>query len=460
MNTREIIADRAFPLLKARVLADTGLHYYEDRDDEIADRIGRRLEATGAPDCAAYMELLDRSAAGRDETDALIAEFAIGETYFFRHREQFAALREGVFPELLARNRGRRSLRIWSAGCATGAEPYSVSILLRTQMAGETAGWDISILGTDINRAFLARAAEGSYGKWAFRDGAEAIMDCCFRHEGARWIVRPEFRQGVSFRYHNLVSDPPPSATPEGEGFDLVLCRNVLIYFQRETVHEVASKLYSSLAEGGWLVVGHAEPNTEVFRHFRTEFVAGLTFYRKLTGEPAVSQPAVKPQPQPPHPPGVKARPRPATAAPPPAVEAPRPPQRPAGLAEVRILADRGLWDEAAAECRRLLDTEGLNPAAHFTMALIHEHRGQAGDAERALRAAIYLDRAFAIAHYHLGLLLQKRGAVKEARRAFQNVLDVLVHAQPDEPVPHGDGVSAAELREMAATRLKLLESA
>ena len=122
----------------------------------------------GAHDCASYLDLLRDPFRGPSELDELIAEVTIGETYFFRHREHFDALRDLVLPDLIVRNRATRRLRIWSAGCADGPEPYSLAILLKREMAGQLPGWDVTIVGTDINRLSLARAREGKFEEWAF----------------------------------------------------------------------------------------------------------------------------------------------------------------------------------------------------------------------------------------------------------------------------------------------------
>ena len=116
--------------------------------------------------------------------DALIEEVTIGETYFFRHREHFDALRDLVLPDLIARNAGQRRLRIWCAGCADGAEPYSLSILLRRELAHLLFGWEVSILGTDINRQCLAIAREGRFEEWSLRSTSEDVKQACFAEKG------------------------------------------------------------------------------------------------------------------------------------------------------------------------------------------------------------------------------------------------------------------------------------
>ena len=133
--------------------------------------------------------------------DLLVGELTIGETYFFRHTEQFDALREQIVPEILARNRSSRCLRIWSAGCSIGAEPYSVSILLRTCFQAELQDWDVSIVATDLNVEFLALAQAGAFDEWAFRGTPPDLKQRCFKQVGKKWLLLvPKFRKGVSFR--------------------------------------------------------------------------------------------------------------------------------------------------------------------------------------------------------------------------------------------------------------------
>src|SRR5438270_533851 len=151
MTAAPLSMDPDYLRLKGHVIAATGLAYYADKDADLGARLARRLQARGRPDCGSYLDLLTGGSEGEAELDALIADLTIGETFFFRHREVFDALRDIVLPDLIERNRASRQLRIWSAGCSTGAEPYSVSILLRRDLAARLEGWDVTLVGTDIN---------------------------------------------------------------------------------------------------------------------------------------------------------------------------------------------------------------------------------------------------------------------------------------------------------------------
>jgi chemotaxis protein methyltransferase CheR len=450
MTVARILADPDYADLKRYILEHTGLDYYLDKDEDLASRLGRRLAAQHMEELRSYRRLLEPPRAGASEMDGLVGELTIGETYFFRQREHFDFLRDRIFPELLERNGASRSIRVWSAGCATGAEPYSVAMLLRLDLAPRVEGWDIPILGTDINVEFLARARQARYDHWAFREVPEHLKARCFRKDGRQWVLRPEFREGVSFEYHNLASGPP---SPNGARFDVILCRNVTIYFGPAMVRRVVANFHEALAEGGWLLVGHAEPNAETFARFTTVSESGTTAYRKLPPPPRIAPSEVAPYPVP-LPKLPPRRARPAAARPPFAPVAP--PDPVATVDDARALADRGEWSAAAALCRRLIASDSLNAAAHFTLGLILEHERAMPEAERCLRRAIYLNRAFALAHYHLGICLQQ-GSPAQAGKAFENVLRLLHGRAPDEVVEHGDGITVNELKDLAKMHLEVL---
>lgn len=499
-SAASILADPFYPLLKQAVLDHTGLGYYSSKDDDLSARLARRMIARRAPGCGTYLRMMEDAA----EMNLLVAELTIGETYFFRHAEQFEALREAVIPELLERNRGLRRLRIWSAGCANGAEPYSLALLLWEHFGAALAGWDVRIVGTDINETSLCRARAARFNQWAFREAPAGFAERYFERVGKDWVLRREFTPWVSFCRQNLAKDPPPFGE-NCEPADLILCRNVMIYFSQQILVQTTARLWNALAPGGWLMVGHSEPNQEIFKAFRTVLIEGQTAYQKpgsaVGGRAPAKRCALPAQPfetaaaagaahvavaaaaasasgaakevQA----ATAARRLPFRARPP----APSPSGVPAAfagwasetaasvasrtspgsdLADVRRLADSGKWQEAAQRCSALLASCTLDAAAYFTYALILEYSGRAADVQAALEHAIYLDRGFALAHYHLGLCLYRSRSFRRARRYFQNVIDLLRGRGAAEPVAHGDGITAAELAELARLHLALVEHA
>ncbi|WP_254434893.1 protein-glutamate O-methyltransferase CheR [Magnetospirillum sp. UT-4] len=461
-----LVADPFFPRLKALVIETTGMAFYADKDDDLAAIVSARMAEIGAGNCLRYLDLICDPERGGAEMDALVAELTIGETYFFRHKEQFDALRDLILPDVLARNAPFRRLRIWSAGCATGPEPYSLAIMLRREFGAQIAGWHVAIVGTDINQKFLARAREGRYDEWAFRAVPDDLRRDCFEKVGRQWVIRPEYKSFVTFQYHNLIRNRFPSLVDNIAAFDIVICRNVIIYFSPETVRELVPCFRESLIDGGWLVMGHAEPNQELFRSFRTVNAPGAVLYQRLDNprtEPAppaaIVRPAPPPPPPPPPPPQArlpKALPTRAPSSPaplsPPLPVSPRP--APPALDRVRELADLGRWEEALAACDGLIATDALDAGAHFLRALIVEQMGDLGACETALRRTIYLDRQAVLAHYHLGLFLARRGDSQGARRSFRNVLALLERLDADSELENGDHLTAGQLRETVAMHL------
>jgi chemotaxis protein methyltransferase CheR len=256
---------------------------------------------------------------------------------------------------------------------------------------------------------------------------------------------------------------------------DLILCRNVTIYFSEAIVRRLVSQMHETLHECGWLCVGHAEPNTAMFASFRVVNTTGAILYQKAPAVRAVGQSAE---------PSSDARSEPVVpaevalgswtppmlpdlmfgdlpAAPPAAsTEGIALPAPPADVAAIRRLADRGAWEEANRCCRAAQAVDRLNPAVYFYHGLVLEQSGSHAEAERALRQAVYLDRRFVLAHYYLGLLLQKQGHFRAAARSFENVLQLVARTGPAEVFAEGDGITAEELAKLTRMHIEALEGA
>ena len=413
------LTDPAYGRLKDHLTASTGLSFHRDRDKALAELIGRRISDLHLRNCSAYAELLADSTRAEAEMDVLVERLTIGETYFFRDPEQFAAIRDIIIPDILERKQSSRSLRIWSAGCSNGAEPYSIAILLMREMACRMAGWQIGIDATDLNRNSLARAAEGKFRAWALRSVSDEVKRECFSSDGRTWTILPRYKQWVSFHRMNLAGGDFTAPAVADAPFDLILCRNVMIYFAPEAVTQLIGRFHQALGTGGWLVVGAPEYSVENYQAFRTVTAAGARLYQKMASG-SVSVPGA----------GVE------TAA----VASPTP---------------LDAFEPKEAESEKLLTEYRLNPSIHFDQAVIFENLGLAGESERSLRRAIYLDRNFAAAHYRLGLLLEKHGQENAAARSFGNVLRVLSGVLDDAVVPSGDGLTVTGLKELASMHLE-----
>lgn len=265
-------------LLKERA----GLNYPEHRRDDLVHGLAQVL---GASDYSSLESLYQDATTSGAGWDLLLTYLTVGETQFFRNEAQFQALRAHVFPDLIERRKHLRTLRIWSAGCATGEEPYSIAILL-TELMPDIAQWSISILATDINPQFLSRARDSLYGGWSFRETSDSLRERFFTPEQGRWRLHAEIRRMVTFARLNLVEDSYPALTNGTSALDIIICRNVTIYFDGTTTRQVVERFYSALVPGGWLLVGHSEPQSSTYHQFETHNFPNAIFYRKSLDAP------------------------------------------------------------------------------------------------------------------------------------------------------------------------------
>ena len=259
----------------------TGMLIGENRRDTLARALKESSRHADCTNLSTFLSCLKASQTDSTFWDDLVRRLTICETYFFRHLEQVESLRRNILPDLIARHWTDRTLNLWSAGCATGEEPYTLAILLR-QLLPDIERWRILILATDINRQALARAAAGSYRDWSFRDTDPGIYQNYFTREEDRFILNPSIREMVTFSYLNLAEGTYPSPANNTSHLDLILCRNVAIYLPRHVIRHIADRFYQCLTPGGWLMVGPSETNLEIYSTFQMLIFYGSIVYQKL----------------------------------------------------------------------------------------------------------------------------------------------------------------------------------
>ena len=413
------------------VEAQLGLHYPPERWADLERGLRGAAAELGFGSVEECARALTLARLARPQIEALAAQLTIGETYFFRDPAVFTALAAEVFPALVREREGRaKTLRIWSAGCCTGEEPYSVAIALRTAIP-DIDDWQVTILATDINPRFLHKAVAGVYGPWSFRGVPEETRGAWFRQTGkAQYEILPRIRKMVSFAALNLVEDVSPSLATNTNAMDLIFCRNVLMYFSRPQLRRVVGNFQRSLVEGGRLVVSVTEAARELFEGFTPGTLPGVGLYRKVAREPAPALVAPPPIPRPMPPPVEKARPvAPVDHA-----------------AEARRLANEGRLPEALAACDRALAADKLVAAHHYLRGVILQEQNAPADAIAALRRALYLDADFVLAHFTLGHLLLREGRTADARRCFANARALLRPRAPEGVLPESEGMTAGRL--------------
>lgn len=252
---RPVLSDAAFLGLRAAIEGASGIAFDDDSRFILERRLFARLRALRLDDFDAYYRYLLYAPDAREEVVRMLEAVAVRETYFFREPRQLAAFREELLPRLARENRESRSLRIWSAGCASGEEPFTIAILVRD--SGLFDGWRVEIVGTDIAPAAIDAARCGVYRASSLRATPDEVRERCFECEGENaWRLAGGVREMVDFGVLNIFD----TRGVERLGpFDAIFCRNVLIYFGLRARRRALRIFYERLREGGYLLLGHAE---------------------------------------------------------------------------------------------------------------------------------------------------------------------------------------------------------
>lgn len=417
------------------VESQLGLHFPPERWADLDRGLRGAAPELGFESVEKCASALVRARLTRPQVDSLATHLTIGETYFFRDAPTFELL-----PMLVEQRRSRgKRLRIWSAGCCTGEEPYSIAIALRRAIP-DLDEWQIAILATDINPGFLNKAAAGVYGPWSFRGVPEDVRNAWFqRTEDGRFEVLPVIRKMVTFDYLNLVEDVYPSLANITNAMDIIFCRNVLMYFSPAQLRKVVTSFHGALVEGGELIVSATEAAQDLFGEFKPGGIPGIALYRKITSPPSplllIEKPPV-PLP----------------------MRLPEPPQRAVKkktqrlsirrdhAADARRLANEGKLGEALAACDRALKEDRLVAAHHYLRGIILLEQNASGAAVEALQRALFLDHDFVLAHFTLGHLRLRQGRKADATRAFSNARSLLRTCAPETVLPESDGITAGRL--------------
>ncbi len=486
------------------VAEQMGLHFGPERRSDL--QLG--LEATGRElglgDAGACLQRLLTGPIRKQQFDVLARHLTVGETYFFRDQCGLEILETEILPGLVqSRRRGERCLRLWSAGCATGEEAYSLAILL-TRMLPDWSDWAITVLGTDINPQALHHAQQGVYGEWSFRSVPPWLKDRFFQPvTPGRYRLIPQIRRMVTFVPLNLVRDPYPSLLNNTNAMDVIVCRNVVMYFSPEQARRVLARLRLCLVEGGWLLGSPTEGSYLPESGLTAVSFPGATLYRRVAvthvreqkppaGDDLADAVRAWEECRSSHPkvPGDSGdlrsagwlgqetghRAAPPCAGPDPAVGvferaledhrqgrnaeaaaalerlSTESPQR----AEVfdlltRVYADQGHLTTALTWSDRAITADKMNSQHHYLRATILQELGRGEQAAASLQRALYLDPDFVLAHFALGSLARRLGQEATARRHLANALDLLAACPPDSIVPASEGVTAGRLREIIA---------
>lgn len=495
-----------------------GLHFDDTKQDFLGEILLRRIGQAGSGDAFSYFQSLMLGAPSRAEIAALAEELTVGETYFFRHPDQFRAFTEvALQPRLQAPGMSPR-LRILSAGCASGEEAYSLAILVR-QYVPDVSRWNARVIGIDVNSAALAKAAKARYTVWSLRGVPDEIRQRYFRVADKDFVLDDSVRALVSFEERNLIDDAPDFWQPDQ--FDVIFCRNVIMYFRPEAAGTVIARLTRSLVPGGFLFLGPAETLRGISHDYHLRHTHETFYYqRRLAEEGPARSPLA----------GRAAFPSPEAYVPvlpaiddswvgaigqaserigrlsreiadtasnvqrtersPSAVGTAGPKEsslfsiqaaremlrqerfedalgvlRTLSREEERdpdvqllravILTNCSQIAQAEQLCRQVLTGDELNAEAHYLLALCREHERDYAMAIEQDQTAIYLDSQFAMPYLHVGLVNKRMRNLEAASRAFRQAHTLLPREDASRILLLGGGFSREMLLQLCREEIR-----
>lgn len=484
-----LLAKNDLEKISALIAEQMGLHFPPARWRNLEQSLATAARELGFPDVQQCLAWFTSTPPSPEIIKSLAAYLTIGETYFMREKKCFEILEHQIIPEIIKKRQlGDKRLRIWSAGCATGEEAYSIAILL-DKMEDLLRGWDLSILATDINAHSLSKANEGIYSEWSFRNTPAYFRESYFRKSAeGRYALLPRIKEMVTFSSFNLVEDTYPSLVTDSNAMDVIFCRNVLMYFTPQLAARVVERFHRCLVDGGWLFVSPCETSNPFFAGFAPiNFPDAILFQKRSGGQAPQAlrrEGELLPQSSSPVPPPVLYREREITPPRLPVADTPSPDPDPKSVYQealalyeqgaypaasekvaflltqdkndsqaltllCRIYANQGRLSEALQLSAQALATDNLSADLYFLRAIILQEQGQDEASAASLKKALFLDQDLVLAHFTLANLEQRKGKVKASRRYYDTASSLLDRYRPDEVIPGSDGMLAGRLKEI-----------
>jgi len=502
-----ILEPNELELFRDWVAQHLGLQFDHDRLDQLSHALEGQLFHTKFPNISTYLNHLESSETHQEELANLIKKLTVTETYFFRHPDQFQAFIEVALSERMQLQSKHRRLRFLSAGCATGEEAYTQAMLMSEKLP-DFQSWDIRVLGVDINKKALKKAEEAKYTSWSMRGMPDEMMRRHFQIVGKEFVLDESIRRVVSFEKRNLAS--PTNESFWQEEFDVIFCRNVLMYFTPEATRKVIARLTQALVPGGFLFLGPAETLRGLSTEYHLRHTHDTFYYqRRRSEETPVFQPLLEWEPSP-----TKEVSQPEDTSWMDTIsqaaeridqlsQLPTLNESTQGTGQVRplpiashsnlplarelvfqnrfeeaysmlqlisheerqsrdvqllsavILTNRGQVDEAERHCKQVLAGDELNAEAHYLLALCREHVGDWTTALEETKTAIYLSPQFAMPYLHQGLLFKRSGDMDTAREAFRKAASLLPLEDVSRILLFGGGFTREALLQLCQSEIR-----
>ncbi len=478
-----------------------GLHFPKERFCDLERELNSLAKELNFLNIDSCIEWFMSSELDKNQLEILACHFTVGETYFFREQATFDALKLLVFPELInyCKKIGK-TLTIWSAGCCSGEEPYSLAILL-TEMVNNIVASDVSIIATDINPDFLNKASEGIYSNWSFRNTPFWIKEKYFeKNKEGRFKLSDKIKSFVKFSASNLV-DISTLPIIKYNTIDIILCRNVLMYFTQEQMQEVIKYFYLFLRDGGWLIVSPSELSSSMFSSFTTVNHSGAILYKKANSIYQETEKFFLPNL-----PHITSKLETSPISTVNEIESITPVTienldiqesesfkenndetsrftkeiyyikaikfYKQGLYEAAIdillkclfldnnniealillakaYTNQGNYDKALQACQKAIVMNKLDASCYYLLSSILQEQNKTQEAINSLKKAIYVDPNFILAHFSLATLYLQQANYKESNKHFENALSLLRTYKQEETLPYSEGITAGRLIEI-----------
>lgn len=408
------LTEEEIKLFREYIKERSGINIQEGNIYTLEEAISERLKKTKIENVRDYYNFLKFHPAGREEEFREFLNFiTIRETHFFRNPPHFKALEKKILPEI----RDKKSIRIWSAGCSTGEEPYSIAITVMENIP-EYSEKKIEIFASDISEYALKFAKEGIYDKKSVRHTEEKILKKYFIQKENKYYLKEEVKKLVKFFFHNLITDIYPPL------LDLIFCRNVTIYFDKETTKKVIAKFYRNLNNGGYLIIGHSESLYGINDQFELVDVGETFIYKKsekISPPRKIFTPLRKEIKE-----SVEVEEKPLEK---------QPSEKEAFLVsflsdELEVLIDEAYllyqqkkYAEAIKVCNTVLEKVPHCYSAYYLLGLLYANRGWYEEAKKELEKATKIDPFAADAYFLLGIVYARIGDKKEAEKNFKKTI-------------------------------------
>lgn len=438
-----------------------------------------------------YLQQLRVCPADSPLLEHLVLGVTIGETYFFRDKHQITLLREKILPDLIERKRSENnlSLRIWSAGCSSGEEIYTIAMLLN-DLLPDLVLWTVKLIATDINTKSLKKALSGKYTEWSMRSIPDYYKKRYFTFSKNEYTLANEIRQTVDFFYLNLNEDTYPSIFNNTNAQDLIICRNVLIYFNQISIGQIMKRMHACLVPEGYLLLGASDPVPTSDNDMFSLQQGILT----KTNPQSLALPAYKAVEKVPRQSTLNTRPqvKPSITAKPTVVPAKIEQSSDSLRQQLQQLQNENRWEEILLEinkhalisgnsdafqdlqatayanlgqldlaltlCKASLAHDATNKFTWLTYSLILSELNQFAAAEEALRKVLFLDRQFVVGHFQLGLLLLRNKEIKQGLKSIYNALNITQQESQEKIVPGSQGLTYGVFAEILKHEIELYE--